>query len=126
MVYFDKEKIEDIVLRESLTDTVVEESTEYIEDIARRCKVNAADIANPPTYPVRVLAMNYAMMLGASNLSAMNGSSGDSSAADSYELKRRVFKENVDKWEAQITAETLTGGASAGDKVPLSIPIERR
>ena len=124
-IYFDTAGVDDELLKEIITSEAVAKSTSYIEDLAAGLNVAVEDIAQPTPFKVVELAECYALMETAKKKSMMN-SNGNNDGADAYELKRRVYAAEVDRLEAQITAETLTGGKSAARRTfPGSIPIYR-
>ena len=124
-MYFEVEQVRDKLLKDVLSEEDIDESTEYINNIASRLKVDYAQIPVPAPYPVRTLAMYYALMICAQNQSVLN-SDGEEAGSDSYELKRQIYAKRVSELESGITAETLLGGSSVSDKIPLSIRMGRR
>jgi hypothetical protein len=124
MAYFDPEEIRDKLLQKLVKPEDVEESTDYIDDIAMRFGVDPGRIASPAPYQVRTLAMCYTLMITAQNETRMNSDGGED-GADAYEMKRRIYAKRVAELEAQVTAQTLLGGGSAGKKIPVSIPMKR-
>nr|WP_092074949.1 hypothetical protein [Dendrosporobacter quercicolus]NSL49575.1 hypothetical protein [Dendrosporobacter quercicolus DSM 1736]SDN23345.1 hypothetical protein SAMN04488502_11531 [Dendrosporobacter quercicolus] len=124
MAYFDTTEIRDKLLVKLIKPEDIQESTDYIDDIALRLGVNPGRIPVPAPYQVRTLAMCYALMTAAQNETRMNSDGGED-GADSYELKRRIYAKRVAELEDQITAETLLGGGSASKKFPVSIPLRR-
>ncbi len=124
MAYFEASEIRDKLLQKLVKQEDIEESTAYIDDIALRLGVMPARIPSPAPYQVRTLAMCYALMTTAQNETRMNSDGGED-GADAYELKRRVYAKRVAELEAQITAQTLLGGGSAGKKFPVSIQLGR-
>lgn len=124
-MYFEIEQVRDKLLKDVLSEEDIDESTEYINNIANRLKVDHTQIPSPAPYPVRTLAMYYALMICAQNETVLN-SGGDEAGDDSYELKRKTYAKQVADLEGEITAETLLGGSTVGDKIPLSIRMGRR
>lgn len=124
MPYFDPEEIRDKLLQKLVKPEDIEESTDYIDDIAIRLGVDPRRIPSPAPYQIRTLAMCYSLMTTAQNETRMNSDGGED-GADSYELKRRVYAKRVAELEAQVTVQTLLGGGSAGKNFPISIPLRR-
>ena len=125
-VYFDVDDVDDELLKEYLQQyDGIAKSTRYIEDLAAGLGVSPEEIIDPVPFKVAELAECYALMETAKKKSMMNGSGGED-GADAYELKRRVYAAEVSRLEAQITADTLTGGQSVRRRTfPGSIPLYR-
>jgi len=124
MAYFETTDIRDKLLKGSLTEDDIAESTDYINDLAKRLDVAPELIPVPAPFMVKTLAICYALMTAALNASRNNGGGGENEA-DAWELKRRVYAKRVAELESQVTARTLLGGGSQKQKFPISIPIGR-
>ncbi|WP_110955208.1 hypothetical protein [Anaerosinus massiliensis] len=125
-IYFDKNLIDDELLKECVTPTHIAKSTAYVEDLANSLGVGAGSIVEPAPFKIQQLAEAYALMEAAKKQSMMN-TSGTVEGADAYELKRRVYAAEVDDLTDQITADTFTGGKSAKKRAfPMSVSVYRR
>lgn len=127
MSYFDIEDVRDSLLRGHISESDVNESTRYVAGLAARLGVKAADIRSPTPYPVERLALFYALMVCARNLSMMAQGRANEAGDDPYELKRRIYDKEYREWEGRITASTLTdeSGADSGVAMPLTISVGR-
>ena len=116
-MYFNMEEVRDVLLRDQLTDEDVAESTDYVNGLAARLGVLPDHIRTPVAYPIRQLALFYALMVCARN------QSGD----DAYERKRAIYEKEYMRWEARISAETFTGdsGKDMGENFPLTAKVRR-
>lgn len=127
MAYFDPADVRDNLLRGLLTDADVGESTRYVEGLAARLGVKAADIKTPVAYPVAQLGLFYALMVCARNASTMSEGKTNDSGEDAYELKRKIYEREYQAWESRITAETFAGdpGVDTGAALPLTARLGR-
>lgn len=127
MAYFDLEDVRDELLRGRLTAFDADESTRYVDGLAARLGVRPDAIRSPTPYPVERLALFYALMVCARNLSTLEHGHASEAGDDPYELKRRLYDKEYREWEGRITARTLTGddGADSGHAMPLSVAIGR-
>lgn len=124
-IYFDADTIDDEMLKDSVTEKQIYKTSQYIEDLAESLNVDAENILEPTPFKVAELAEAYALMETAKKQSMMN-TNGAVEGADAYELKRRVYASEVSRLEAQITAETFTGGQSASRRTfPMSVKVYR-
>lgn len=124
-IYFDADSIDDEMLKGSVTEKQIYKASQYIEDFAESLNVDPADILDPTPFKVAELAEAYALHETAKKQSMMN-TSGAVEGADAFELKRRVYADEVSRLEAQITADTFTGGLSATRrKFPMSVKVYR-
>ena len=100
-------------------------SSLYIEDMALNFGVQKEEIADPVPFKIARLAMVYALMMTALENSRM-ASDGSQDGADAYELKRRVFAEELKQIEAQLSADTFSNGQSSIKMTaPFAVPILR-
>ena len=121
--YFDINNIDDSLLKKEIKSNQIAKTNQYIEDLARSLGVGS--IVEPTPFKIQQLAEAYLLMEVAKNKSMMN-TSGSVEGADAYELKRRVFADEVDSLIVQITADTFTAGKSAKKNTfPMSIPFRR-
>jgi hypothetical protein len=124
-IYFDADTIDDEMLKDSVTEKQIYKTSQYIEDLAESLNVDAENILKPTPFKVAELAEAYVLMETAKKQSMMN-TNGAVEGADAYELKRRVYASEVSRLEAQITAETFTGGQSASRRTfPMSVKVYR-
>ena len=70
-MYFNMEDVRDTLLQPRLSDEDVAESTDYVDGLAARLGVSPERIRTPVAYPIRQLALFYALMVCARNASAM-------------------------------------------------------
>lgn len=125
-IYFDKDLIDDEMLKDCVTDKHIQKSSAYVEDLAESLGVGVDSIIEPTPFKIQELAEAYALMETAKKQSMMN-TSGTVEGADAYELKRRVYAAEVDNLTDQITADTFTGGKSAKKRTfPMSVSVYRR
>lgn len=111
-LYFDTDDVVDALLQKKITDRVLLKSSLYIEDLAQNFGVRPEHIAHPVPFKIARLAMCYALMMTALECSRM-ASNGNQDGADAYELKRRVFLEEIERIEEQLSADTFTNGQSS-------------
>lgn len=124
-IYFDTDDVVDALLQKKITDRILLKSSLYIEDLAMNFDVRPEHIAHPVPFKIARLAMCYALMTAALENSRM-ASNGQQDGADAYELKRRVFAEELKALEGQLSAETFTDGQSAlAATYPMSVPFLR-
>lgn len=125
-MYFDRENVRDALLKGMLSEEDIDESTDYVNNLAARLGVKPEEIAEPISYPVEKLALYYALMICAENASKPTAKDGEAKD-DPYEKKRALYEERVRYWERQITRETFVGfaGKSAGEFMPLTIGVSR-
>lgn len=124
-IYFDADTIDDEMLKDSVTEKQIYKTSHYIEDLAESLNVDASDILDPTPFKVAELAEAYVLMETAKKQSMMN-TNGAVEGADAYELKRRVYADEVNRLEMQITADTFTGGLSATRRIfPASVNMYR-
>jgi len=124
-VYFDAATVDDEMLKDCILQKHIAKSSKYIEDLAESLNVDIDEILDPTPFKIGELAESYALMETSKKQSMMN-TTGTAEGADSYELKRRVYASEVNRLEAQITADTFTGGKSASRRTfPMSAPVYR-
>ena len=87
-MYFNMEDVRDALLQPNLSDEDVAESTEYVDGLAARLGVSPERIRTPVAYPIRQLALFYALMVCARNASDMT--SGRSMEAGEDPMRRSV------------------------------------
>ena len=93
-IYFNPDDVVDALLAKKITDRILIKSSLYIEDMALNFGVQKEEIADPVPFKIARLAMVYALMMTALENSRM-ASDGSQDGADAYELKRRVFAEEL-------------------------------
>lgn len=126
-MYFNMEEVRDVLLKDQLTDEDVAESTDYVNGLAARLGVLPDHIRTPVAYPIRQLALFYALMVCARNQSAMTDGRNLQAGDDAYERKRAIYEKEYMRWEARISAETFTGdsGKDMGENFPLTAKVRR-
>lgn len=124
MAYFEVAEIRDQLLKNIIVQSDVDESTNYVEDLALSYGVSPDDIPKDPPYIVRKIAMYYALMTCAQNTSRYNDE-GDDVGPDAYEMKRRMYASRLSDIEGKLTAASFAGGASAVTRFPTRIPMRR-
>ena len=119
-MYFNMEDVRDTLLQPRLSDEDVAESTDYVDGLAARLGVSPERIRTPVAYPIRQLALFYALMVCARNASAMTSGRSMEAGDDPYEREYM-------RWEARISAETFTGaeGKDLGENFPLTAKVGR-
>lgn len=103
--------IRDELLKDVATVTDCIEADNVIYDLALSLGVSTEQIVTPTPYKVKALAIALSCLITARNKSIMNVRAED--GVDAYELKRQVYQKEVDRLMQGITADVLTGGASA-------------
>lgn len=103
MSYCQLEDINDTLLKKTIVQEDIDESTKYIDAIA--LTFNLPDGIDNPPFEIKQLAIAYTCMRRALYLSGkpVNGD------ADAYELKRKAYEKDVAKWESKLTLELLVG-----------------
>lgn len=91
----------------------VDEATAYVDALATSKGVNK--IKDPTPYEVKQLAIAYALgrralYLGGKQRNGMDG--------DPYLQKKKFYDAEVQRWEAKITAELLSGASSTRKPFP--------
>ncbi len=124
-IYFNPDDVVDALLAKKITGRILIKSSLYIEDMALNFGVQKEEIADPVPFKIARLAMVYALMMTALENSRM-ASDGSQDGADAYELKRRVFAEELKQIEAQLSADTFSNGQSSIKMTaPFAVPILR-
>jgi hypothetical protein len=126
-MYFDTEDVRDLLLKDRVTDEDVNESTQYVDGLAVRLNVSPNKIRMPVAYPIKQLALFYALMVCARNQSIMVEGRDMEAGDDPYEKKRAIYEKEYQRWESRITAETFTGlsGRDSGEAIPLTTKVRR-
>lgn len=122
--YFDTKMLDDALLRTYVTPNIVRESSGYVENFAWRFGLTPDMIATPTPFAIEKLARLYAYMTAAFRKTSF--SKGTDVDNDSFALKYKIYKQLLDDWEKQLTAESFTGGQMAKKrKFPSTIPVYR-
>lgn len=126
-MYFNVEDVRDQLLKDALNDDDISESTEYVNGLAARLNVKQDKIRTPVAYPIKQLALFYALMVCARNQSTMVDGRSLESGDDAYEKKRAIYEREYKLWENRINADTFTGmnGKDTGDFIPLTAKVRR-
>ena len=126
-MYFNIEDVRDTLLNGTLTDDDIKESTDYVNGLAARLNVNQSQIKTPVAYPIKQLALFYALMVCARNQSTMTEGRNFNAGDDAYERKRAIYEKEYMLWESRITADTFIGdnGIDTGPFIPLTTRLSR-
>lgn len=125
MRYFEIDEIRDELLKNKINQKDINDAGNFVEDLALSFGIRAEEILDPAPFKIRMLAVNYALMTCAKNLSVMNlkGADGD----DAYALKYKIYAKEVERLEGQICADTFTGGRPLKKRTfPVAVPLYRR
>lgn len=130
-IYFDVTTVDDALLKTYIyknqaivNQSVVNESSEYVESFAISLGVDIKTIAVPTPYKVSKMAEFFCYMTIAQMQSTF--SKGGEATNDSFALKYEMYRKRLVDIEASITALTFTNGVQAKKRrFPLSIPMSR-
>lgn len=119
MSYIALSDIKDEHLRKKFDadPSIIDETTDYINNLAKGLGVDPASIPIPAPYPVKMLAVSYACMIASMRLIGKPDSV--------YEAKYKAYKTEATAWTNQINAEGLIGGKPPSPKKVYSIPMAR-
>lgn len=122
--YFDTKMLDDALLKSYVTPNIVRETSGFVENFAWNLGVAPSKIATPTPFAIEQLARLYAYMTAAFRKTSF--SKGTDVDNDSFALKFKLYKEQLDDWEKQLSAESFTGGQMASKrKFPSTMPIYR-
>lgn len=122
--YFDTTMLDDALLKTYVTPNIVREASGFVENTAKNFGVSASSIKVPTPFAVEQLARLYAYMTAAFRKATF--SVGKDADEDSFALKYKIYKQLLDEWLEQMSAESFTGGAMAKKrKFPSTIPVYR-
>lgn len=126
-VYYNVRLLDDSLLTELVTVPIVVKSSRYIEDLAAAYGVAAESIKEPTPYLIERIAELYTLREAAMKRSHGNGyRNDDEDGADSWERKRQIYDNELERLLKQLTAETFTGGLRAESRVfPMSVELCR-
>lgn len=125
-IYFDVKMLDDALLKSYVTPNIAEESTGYVNNFAINLGVNPKRIPDPAPFAVQQLARLYAYMTAAFRKATF--STGKEATDDSFALKFKAYKKQLEDWEKQLTADSFTdddGSTSALRKFPKTMPLYR-
>ena len=122
--YFNVKELDDRLLKTYVTESIIQESSKYVEAFALSLGVRASDIATPTPYMVSRFAQLYAYMTAAQRQATF--SKGGTADNDSFALKFNMYKQLLDSCEASLTADTFTNGQTAKKrKFPMVMSLLR-
>ena len=123
--YFETQMLDDALLKTYVTPNIVKESSEFVESFALSLGVQPAQIAVPTPYAVSRLAQLFAYMTAAFRKATF--SKGGEADNDSFALKFKLYKELLDEWEKQLTADSFKDGGAVQKlrRFPMTMPLYR-
>ena len=124
MECFEMFEVRDTLLKPIMEEHDIQNATEYIKMLAASYGVPTERIKFPCTWPIKTLAITYALMCAAERRSMMN-TDGTTDGADAWELKRKQYASKLESLKAELRAETFTGGAPTRGRVPVNISMQR-
>ncbi|MGM9571730.1 MAG: hypothetical protein ACI3ZR_05855 [bacterium] len=118
------EDIQDIILKDLIQQSDIDEAVLYLQDLASSLKVN---IASPLPFKARQLLIAYTCMTRAKFQSSgvSSESYGQGTGYDSYELKRRIYSQEVDRITNEIEQNPSILSGITEEIGSVSIPLSR-
>lgn len=130
--YFETNMLDDALLRTYVTPNIADEANRYVESVAQSMGVKVEEIVTPTPYMISRLALTFAYMTAAQRkaMFTKGGSVGNTHNQvvdyDSFALKYKLYRDELNYLLKQITPYTFRGGKPAKQRVfPFVLPISR-